>query len=64
MAEITITATKNGPYKVEGRVRVVSAADQDVSKEKDTIWLCRCGGSSNKPFCDSTHAKIGFTDPG
>jgi CDGSH-type Zn-finger protein len=32
--------------------------------EKDTVALCRCGQSSNKPFCDGTHALVGFTAPG
>ncbi|MDB5462625.1 MAG: iron-binding protein, partial [Phenylobacterium sp.] len=31
----------------------------DVSGEKK-IFLCRCGGSTTKPFCDGTHSKIGF----
>jgi CDGSH-type Zn-finger protein len=28
--------------------------------EKEKIFLCRCGGSNNKPFCDGTHKKIEF----
>jgi CDGSH-type Zn-finger protein len=46
---------------VTGAVRVVDADgnEYDVS-EKKTIALCRCGGSTTKPFCDGTHSKAGF----
>jgi 3-phenylpropionate/trans-cinnamate dioxygenase ferredoxin subunit len=58
MADVKITATKNGPY-VSGPVDVVDA-DGNAYPGKKTIALCRCGGSTTKPFCDGTHSKIGF----
>lgn len=54
-----ITVTENGPYKVEGALEIVDAAGEVVSEE-GTVFLCRCGGSANKPFCDGTHNKNGF----
>ena len=51
--------TENGPYKVEGPVEVVRADGEVVSSE-GKVFLCRCGGSQNKPFCDGTHKKKGF----
>src|SRR5436309_2436210 len=55
----TITPTKNGPYLVEGlELLLNSRGDELAAKEK--MYLCRCGGSQNKPFCDGTHAKNGF----
>lgn len=61
MSEVRITPTEDGPYKVEGPVSLV---DQDGSPIEvpsgRAIFLCRCGGSQNKPFCDGTHSKIGF----
>lgn len=52
-----IIATRNGPYKVEdGRVE---DADGNVLKE-GTLFLCRCGQSGNKPFCDGTHSRVAF----
>lgn len=53
----SVTATKNGPYKVEDAA--VKDADGNVLKE-GTAYLCRCGQSGNKPFCDGTHSKVDF----
>jgi uncharacterized Fe-S cluster protein YjdI len=52
----------NGPLFVRGRVRTVDP-DGNVTREDTRVALCRCGGSENKPFCDGTHRKIGFTTP-
>ena len=57
-----ITLTENGPYTVEG-ARELELVDHDgtpVDIDRDTVFLCRCGGSTNKPFCDGTHSKTGF----
>ena len=61
MAEVKITVRPNGPYRVEGPVKLVDADgnEWDLST-KPAFSLCRCGGSVNKPFCDGTHSKIGF----
>ena len=60
MADVTITLRDNGPYMVRGPVKVVDAEGNEFTLEGDTIFLCRCGGSANKPFCDGTHKKINF----
>lgn len=58
-----ITATENGPLKIEDASEL-ELVDHDGSQidlaGRDTVFLCRCGGSTNKPFCDGTHSKIGF----
>ena len=62
MAEVEIKARHNGPYKVTGPVRIVDADgnEYDLPDDGRPIALCRCGGSSTKPFCDATHKKNGF----
>ena len=60
-AAVTITARRNGPYLVEGPVRLVDAEGNEYDLTgKKRFSLCRCGGSTTKPFCDGTHSKIGF----
>ena len=51
----------NGPYTVEGDdVKVVDWNGNEYQIAKRPFALCRCGASTNKPFCDGTHSKIGF----
>jgi CDGSH-type Zn-finger protein len=59
--EVTITVRPNGPFRVEGPVKLVDANGQQWDLTgKPAISLCRCGASTNKPFCDGQHSKIGF----
>lgn len=61
MGEVTIKARANGPYRVDGPVRVIDAEGNEfVLPEGDSIVLCRCGRSANKPFCDKSHRRVGF----
>jgi len=45
--------------RVEGNLEVCSGTGRTLNRTQKT-WLCRCGASQNKPFCDGTHRKIGF----
>jgi CDGSH-type Zn-finger protein len=59
--EVTITVRPNGPYRVEGPIRLIDHNGKELDLQgKPAISLCRCGASVNKPFCDGTHSKIGF----
>ena len=55
---VKITIRNNGPYVVEGDFTLVDHEGNEVPLTKRA--LCRCGGSTTKPFCDGTHSKIGF----
>ncbi|MGH9897779.1 MAG: CDGSH iron-sulfur domain-containing protein [Pyrinomonadaceae bacterium] len=54
-----IKPTPDGPYLVENLQRFSNR--KRAIEGRPTMALCRCGGSKNKPFCDGTHAKIGFS---
>ena len=68
-----ISVTENGPYLVEGSVPLarqtivtddagdsVDWRESDQFEAKDSYKLCRCGQSDAKPFCDGSHARVGF----
>jgi len=72
-AEPRVVVTKNGPYEVHGGVplsRQSIVADAEGGSEawrethsfpaQETYYLCRCGHSANKPFCDGSHTKARF----
>ena len=58
-AESIVEPMPNGPLLIYGNLRVKDANGQETQKNKVTAF-CRCGASSNKPYCDGTHVKIGF----
>jgi 3-phenylpropionate/trans-cinnamate dioxygenase ferredoxin subunit len=60
MADVTIRATPNGPYIVQGQIELRDTGGDEYPLDKESIALCRCGHSNNKPLCDGTHSKIGF----
>lgn len=61
MAEVEIKVRENGPLKVTGPITLVDADGQAYEiEEGQPVALCRCGGSTSKPFCDGTHSATGF----
>jgi len=63
MADVRITVNRNGSYKVEvdGTLELVDHEGNPIPfREGKAIYLCRCGGSQKKPFCDGAHSRIGF----
>jgi CDGSH-type Zn-finger protein len=65
---LRIKVRENGPLAIDvtsGEFILVDHNDNPIAipplkPGKTNVTLCRCGASSNKPFCDSTHSKIGF----
>ena len=56
---LRIETETNGPLHISGNFTLLNNLGEAVYQGTEE-WLCRCGGSANKPFCDNTHRKIGF----
>ena len=59
---VKVIVRNNGPIRLEGDDIVITDQDGQVYnlKGRTVVSLCRCGQSSNKPFCDGTHGKVAF----
>jgi len=61
---IEIKGLKNGPFQVSGDLGSLQLQDMDGNRYdlagQEKVYLCRCGASVKKPFCDGQHGKIGF----
>jgi CDGSH-type Zn-finger protein len=61
MADVTIKISQNGPILVMQEVEVIDAGSgKPIRIDKFPIALCRCGQSTNKPFCDGSHNRCDF----
>lgn len=58
---LTVTPARNGPLRVEGNLEILAGTGRVVARTTET-YLCRCGASRNKPFCDGSHVRIRFND--
>ncbi len=56
---VSIKPKLNGPLLVSGNLEVVSGTGRTINRVTKTV-LCRCGHSANKPYCDGSHARVGF----
>lgn len=56
---LQVQPTHKGPLHVTGALEVVSGTGRTITRVSET-WLCRCGHSANKPFCDGSHVAAGF----
>lgn len=60
---LKVTPKLDGPLYMQGNLEICSGNGRALQRSTEA-WLCRCGKSSTKPFCDGTHRKIGFKAPG
>lgn len=62
---VRIVPTPDGPNMITGDIQLIWPSGHPISVEGEAdadgaIYLCRCGASQNKPFCDNSHKRIGF----
>jgi CDGSH-type Zn-finger protein/uncharacterized Fe-S cluster protein YjdI len=60
---VEVAPKLNGPLRVMGNLEVVSGTGRTVNRAT-RMFLCRCGNSQNKPYCDGSHERVGFQAPG
>jgi CDGSH-type Zn-finger protein len=62
---IVIRCRENGPYVIQGAVKVIDHLGNEfvLPTDKSAVALCRCGQSKRRPFCDGSHRECGFLAP-
>ncbi|MGD1897479.1 MAG: CDGSH iron-sulfur domain-containing protein [Phormidesmis sp.] len=61
MSDVTnITVIDNGPIVIKNTFELFDGEGNSFTPKKDTISICRCGASTNQPFCNGSHHKIDF----
>jgi CDGSH iron-sulfur domain-containing protein 3 len=55
-SQAVIEVIDSGPLKITGNI-ILKDLKRDIEDSSGEIWLCRCGKSGNKPYCDESHKK-------
>jgi CDGSH-type Zn-finger protein len=61
--EVVITPYRDGPLLVRGPIRIVDQDGNEITVDRKTVALCRCGKSRTRPFCDGSHQVVRFRAP-
>jgi CDGSH-type Zn-finger protein len=62
MSDLKVIVRNNGPLRLEGDVVLLDQEGRPFGLAGRTVVsLCRCGQSANKPFCDGSHNRVGFS---
>jgi CDGSH-type Zn-finger protein/uncharacterized Fe-S cluster protein YjdI len=61
--ELRVSPLMNGPLEINGSLEICAGTGRTIDRVTSTR-LCRCGQSKNKPFCDNSHAVVGFVADG
>jgi CDGSH-type Zn-finger protein len=61
MSNVKVDLMENGPILVKGKIELKNSKGEKIPTE-ETVALCRCGASKNKPFCDGSHNTVGFKE--
>lgn len=56
---VTVSPLQDGPLQIDGNLELCSGTGRTVDRVQQ-VFLCRCGASKNKPYCDGSHQQIGF----
>jgi CDGSH-type Zn-finger protein len=58
---VIVKAIRDGPLEVAGGAKLLDVNGKEYAESAiDPLYLCRCGQSKNKPFCDNSHEDAGF----
>lgn len=62
MSELRIVLLPNGPLEVTGPLKIVRQHGDPIDLPASPTYLCRCGRSASKPFCDGSHARTAWNE--
>jgi CDGSH-type Zn-finger protein len=61
MSDFKVTVRNDGPLRLEGAITILDESGKPWGLAgRSVVSLCRCGHSAKKPFCDSSHKRVGF----
>ena len=62
MTSVQLTPMPDGPYRLNGELTILDRDGRPLPERASPVYLCRCGRSADKPFCDGSHVRTGWKE--